>query len=154
MTKPTQSEINASLWAACDTFRGVVDPSEYKNYILVFMFLKYLSDVWKDKYEEYARQYGDDNELIKRKMSRERFVLPDNCSFDYLVSKKNDSNIGQIINTVLEKIEDENKAKLEGVFRNVDFNSDSSLGQTKDRNRRLKNLIEDFENEKLNFHCY
>lgn len=151
MTKPTQSEINASLWAACDTFRGVVDPSEYKNYILVFMFLKYLSDVWKDKYEEYARQYGDDNELIKRKMSRERFVLPDNCSFDYLVSKKNDSNIGQIINTVLEKIEDENKAKLEGVFRNVDFNSDSSLGQTKDRNRRLKNLIEDFENEKLNF---
>lgn len=149
--KPTQDEINSTLWQACDTFRGVVDPSEYKNYILVFMFLKYLSDVWADKYDEYKKQYGNDEELIKRKMSRERFVLPENCSFDYIKLKKNESDIGSIINKILEKIEDENKSKLEGVFRNVDFNSDTNLGQVKDRNRRLKNLIDDFDKPKLNF---
>lgn len=149
--KPSQDEINSALWAACDTFRGVVDPSEYKNYILVFMFVKYLSDVWKDKYEQYQKQYGNDEALIKRKMSRERFVLPEDCTFDYIIQYKNDPDIGGKINKILEKIEDENKSKLEGVFRNVDFNSDSSLGQTKDRNRRLKNLIEDFDKPKLNF---
>lgn len=149
--KPSQDEINSTLWAACDTFRGVVDPSEYKNYILVFMFLKYLSDVWADKNEEYAKQYKGDKELIARKMSRERFVLPKNCSFDYIKEHKNDADIGEKINKILEKIEDENKSKLEGVFRNVDFNSDTNLGQTKDRNRRLKNLIEDFDKPKLNF---
>lgn len=47
--RPTQDQINNTLWAACDTFRGAFDSSEYKNYILVFMFVKYLSDVWKDK---------------------------------------------------------------------------------------------------------
>ncbi|CAN5906695.1 type I restriction-modification system subunit M [soil metagenome] len=149
--KPTQDEINATLWNACDTFRGVVDPSEYKNYILVFMFLKYLSDVWADKYDEYKKQLGNDEVLIQRKMSRERFVLPKNCNFDYIREHKNDADIGEKINKILEKIEDENKAKLEGVFRNVDFNSDNSLGQTKERNRRLKNLIEDFDKPSLNF---
>ena len=49
--KINQDEINAVAWKACDTFRGVVDPSEYKNYILVFLFLKYLSDTWNDKIE-------------------------------------------------------------------------------------------------------
>jgi type I restriction enzyme M protein len=77
--KPTQEQINKSLWAACDTFRGTLDSSEYKNYILVFMFLKYLSDVWKDHYDEYKALYGDDKELILRKLKRERFVLPDDC---------------------------------------------------------------------------
>ncbi len=49
--KINQDEINGIAWKACDTFRGVVDPSEYKNYILVFLFVKYTSDVWKDKKE-------------------------------------------------------------------------------------------------------
>ena len=89
--RPTQDQINSTLWAACDTFRGAFDSSEYKNYILVFMFLKYLSDVWRDKYTEYEKQYGKDKELIQRKMSRERFVLPDKCTFDYIREHRNDS---------------------------------------------------------------
>ena len=148
--KPTQDQINKSLWAACDTFRGAFDSSEYKNYILVFMFLKYMSDVWKDHYEEFKKQYGDDEELIQRKLQRERFVLPENCSFDYLFDKRNESNIGEEIDKVLAKIEDKNLAKLDGVFRNISFNSDK-LGQTKDRNRRLKNLLTDFANPVLDF---
>ncbi len=60
-------------------------------------------------------------------------------------------NIGELINMALEAIEEHptNKAKLDGVFRNIDFNSEANLGKTKDRNRRLKNLLEDFANPKL-----
>ncbi len=151
MHKPTQNEINNTLWAACDTFRGVVDPTQYKDYILVFLFLKYLSDVHGDHYEAYKKEYGDDGVLIDRKMSRERFVLLENCTFDYIYSKRHEDNIGEIINVALEDIEDANREKLEGVFRDIDFNSETNLGEAKDRNRRLKNLIDDFSNSKLNF---
>jgi len=145
-----QEKINSVAWSACDTFRGVVDPSEYKNYILVFLFLKYLSDVWEDKKEQYMEQYAGDKVKVDRKMSRERFVLPDHSSFYYIVKKRDEANIGGIINKALMELEDNNKSKLEGVFRNIDFNSESNLGETKDRNRRLKKLINDFSVKDLN----
>lgn len=148
--KPTQDQINTALWNACDTFRGAFDSSEYKNYILVFMFIKYLSDVWKDHYNELKERYGDDEELIQRKLKRERFVLPDNCSFDYIYEHRNDTDIGEKIDKIFAKIEESNLEKLDGVFRNISFNSDK-LGQTKDRNRRLKNLINDFAKPELDF---
>lgn len=144
-----QDEINSIVWKACDTFRGVVDPSEYKNYILVFLFIKYISDVWKYTYENLEKEFNGDRERILRRMARERFVLDEKCTFDYLFENRNDSNIGQTINIALERIEEDNKSKLEGVFRNIDFNSQMQLGETKDRNRRLKNLIEDFADPKL-----
>lgn len=149
--KIKQEEINNTVWSACDTFRGVIDPSEYKNYILVFLFLKYISNIWKDHYEEYQKQYGDDRERILRKLERERFVLPEGASYYDIHKKRNEDNIGEIINQALEEIEEhpKNKAKLDGVFRNIDFNSEANLGKTKDRNRRLKNLIEDFDDTKL-----
>jgi type I restriction enzyme M protein len=149
--KIKQEEINSILWAACDTFRGVIDPSEYKNYILVFLFLKYISEIWKDHYKQYQKQYGDNHERILRRMERERFVLPEGASFFDIYEQRQADNIGEIINEALEKIEEHpaNKAKLDGVFRNIDFNSEANLGRTKDRNRRLKNLIEDFANPKL-----
>ena len=145
----TQEEINAIAWKACDTFRGVVDPSEYKNYILVFLFLKYMSDVWKDKKEEYNKKYKGDESRVTRALSRERFIVPDNSSFNHVYEKRNEANIGEIINIALDNIEEANKGKLDGVFRNIDFNSESNLGETKDRNRRLKHLIEDFAVEGL-----
>ena len=73
----SQKDINNAAWSACDTFRGVVDPAQYKDYILVMLFLKYISDVWQDHYEEYGKLYGDDHERILRKLERERFVLPE-----------------------------------------------------------------------------
>lgn len=148
--RPTQEQINKTLWEACDTFRGAFDSSEYKNYILVFMFIKYLNDIWKDTYEKYKERYGDDEQLIQRKMKRERFVLPENCTFDYIHEHRNDPDIGEKIDKILARIEDENLAKLEGVFRNISFNSEK-LGQTKDRNRRLLNLINDFAKPTLDF---
>jgi len=145
----SQDEINAIVWKACDTFRGAVDPSEYKNYILTMLFLKYLSDLWKDKKREYEERYKGDSERVKRALSRERFTLPDESDFDYIYSKRDAPNIGELINIALEKIEDANKAKLENVFRNIDFNSEPALGQTKERNRRLKHLLDDFNDPRL-----
>lgn len=148
--RPTQDQINAKLWSACDTFRGAFDSSEYKNYILVFMFLKYLSDMWKDKLQELHQRFAGDETMIQRKLQRERFILPENCSFDYLFEHRNDVDIGAKIDRVLGLIEHHNRAKLEGVFRNISFNSEK-LGQTGERNRRLKNLLTDFASPVLDF---
>lgn len=148
--KLKQSEINATAWAACDTFRGVVDPAQYKDYILVTLFLKYISDTWQDHYKGYKKQYGDDEERIHRKLTRERFVLPKGASFYDLYEQRNEPNIGELINIALDAIEEANKSKLEGVFRNIDFNSEANLGRTKDRNHRLKHLLEDFNKPQLN----
>lgn len=150
----SQAEINGILWKACDTFRGAVDPSEYKNYILVMLFVKYISDVWQDHYAKLVEEYGDPKsktakERIERRLKRERFVLPAHCTFDSLYEQRNAANIGEVINKVLDEIEDSNKEKLEGVFRNIDFNSEASLGQTKERNNRLKSLLEDFSDPRL-----
>ena len=167
-----QKDINNAAWSACDTFRGAVDPAQYKDYILIMLFVKYISDVWNDHYETYRKQYGDDDTRIQRKLERERFLLPlielteevedqetkekkivvtDTFLANYysLYERKNAPNIGELINIVLEHIETANKAKLEGVFRNIDFNSEANLGKTKDRNRRLKNLLDDFNKPAL-----
>ncbi|MCB0214892.1 MAG: DUF45 domain-containing protein, partial [Anaerolineae bacterium] len=66
----SQDEINGILWRACDTFRGAVDPSEYKNYILVMLFVKYISDVWQDHYDSLKKEYGDDEERIRRRLAK------------------------------------------------------------------------------------
>lgn len=145
----SKNEIGQIVWAACDTFRGAVDPSEYKNYILTMLFVKYLSDLRKDILEDYTKRYNGDMVRVERAMKRERFVMPDEGTFDYLYERRDAANVGEIINIALEKIEDANKSKLEGVFRNIDFNSEGALGQTKDRNRRLKNLLEDFADPRL-----
>lgn len=150
-TEVSQSKINATAWDACDTFRGVVDPSEYKNYILVFLFIKYLSDLRKDRKEELEKKYDGNEVQIKRALKRERFILPNHCTYDHIYSRRNEPNVGEIINKALHDIEENNKEKLEGVFRNIDFNSTTALGETKERNARLKRLIEDFNKPDLNF---
>ena len=82
--KTTQQDINRIVWKACDTFRGVIDPSQYKDYVLTMLFLKYVSDVYKSKYNEYLTRYDGDEERARRAMKRERFDIPEESSFDYL----------------------------------------------------------------------
>jgi type I restriction enzyme M protein len=147
--KVSQAEINAILWKACDTFRGTIDPSEYKNYILVMLFLKYISDVWAEHYAQLRSQHGDDDGRIRRQLRYERFVLPENCDYYTLYEQRNAANVGELINMALEAIEEANKEKLDGVFRNIDFNSESALGRTAQRNERLKHLLEDFHDPRL-----
>lgn len=140
----TQEQINSVLWQAADTFRGKIDSSTYKDYILTMLFIKYLSDSYKEKVEEYTERYNGDEQRIQRALSRERFVLDEKSTFDYLYSKRNDPEIGEIINKALERIENENAGKLRGVFRNIDFNSEAVLGKSKERNAMLRSLLEDF----------
>jgi type I restriction enzyme M protein len=146
-----QAEINAIVLRACDTFRGATDSPEYRNYVLVILFLKYLSDVWKGRLAQYRQEFSGNEEHVQRRMSRERFILPEGCDFDSIHARRNEANIGGIINTALEKIEEANKVKLEGVFRNADFNSEANLGEARDRNRRLRILLEDFADPRLGF---
>lgn len=152
MTEPVksieQAEINKILWKACDTFRGTVDPSEYKDYILVMLFLKYVSDAWKERLAVLKADFGDNPEMLDRKLKRERFYIPEGNTFDDLYEKREEDNIGELINKALDSLEENNK-KLEGVFRNIDFNSDSKLGQVRDRNIRLRHLLQDFADPRL-----
>lgn len=142
--KTTLDDVKRIAWAACDTFRGVIDASEYKDFILVFLFLKYVSDVWKEHFDEAKARYGGDDLRIRRRMDRERFVLPKGASFDELYRRRNADNIGELIDEALDAIADANKAKIGDAFADVMFNSETKLGDTKNRNRRLKSLIEDF----------
>ena len=145
------------VWQACDTFRGVIDPAQYKDYILTMLFVKYLSDIRKSKEAAFEMKYGNDKLRIQRALDRERFIIPDialkdrsgevaesfTATFDAMYARRDRNNIGELINILLEHLEDANKAKLHNVFRNIDFNSEANLGQTRQRNTRLKNLLED-----------
>lgn len=141
----TQAQINQTLWEASDTFRGKIDSSIYKDYILVMLFIKYLSDTYKEHLEEYTNRYNGNEERIRRAMSRERFIVDEKSTFDYLYSKRNAPEVGSEINKALEKLEEDNPGKLRNIFRNIDFNSEAVLGQTKDRNAMLRALLEDFD---------
>ena len=151
--KITQKDINNIVWKACDTFRGVIDPAQYKDYILTMLFIKYVSDMHREKLEQYLHKYKGDQERAERAMKHERFVMPASSSFYYLYEHRNDNNIGEQINIALADLEDANREKLggedgSGIFRNIDFNS-SNLGDVKDKNVRLRNLLRDFSDEKL-----
>ncbi|MCK9301718.1 MAG: type I restriction-modification system subunit M [Bacteroidales bacterium] len=148
-----QSTINRIVWKACDTFRGLIDPSQYKDYILTMLFLKYVSDVYKSRYSEYLEKYEGDEERAMRTMRYERFIIPEDSSFDYLYENRTASNIGELIDIALANIEDANRDKMSSedgssIFRNISFNS-ANLGETKDKNARLKNLLADFKELEL-----
>lgn len=142
------TDIQKTVWDACDTFRGVIDPSQYKDYILTMLFIKYISDVNKEKRQLYAEKYDGNEARIERAMKAERFIIPKTSTFDYLYENRNEVNIGSLIDIALADLEEANRAKLtadsgSGVFRNISFNS-ANLGSEKEKNTRLKDLLVDF----------
>lgn len=141
----TKQNIEKVLWNACDSFRGKIDSSRYKDYILSMLFVKYLSDVYAYTRKKYSEQYDRNEERIARAMSRERFVMDETSTFDYLYKNRNDTAIGEKINIALANIEKNNSAKLHNVFRAIDFNSTVDFGEVKEKNAILKNLLEDFK---------
>lgn len=128
-----QDKINEAILSACEILRRDVSGENYINYALVILFVKYISDNYKDK---KVNEVHNENE----------FVLDENCTFDYLYSKRNEDNIGEIINKALETITDLNKDKTLNLFADVDFNSEEIFGKKKKRNAILRNLLANFNN--------
>lgn len=139
----SQDDLNKVLWSAADSSRTSVDAGVYKDYVLTMLFFKYLSDRSKKQYEKNKERFGSDEARIQEKMKLDRFYLPPKTTFDYIYSIHEQDNIGEELNKVFHRIEEENRSKLEGVF-SVDFNSESTLGKLEQRNKMLRHLIQDF----------
>jgi type I restriction enzyme M protein len=148
MDQIKQDDINKAVWAACDSFRGTVDPSIYKDYVLTILFLKYISDVWQDHYDQYQKEHGDEPELIEELMKSERFVLPKFASFYNLFDRRHEPGNGERIDQALHAIEEANITKLRDVFQDITFNS-NKLGDDKQKNNILRHLLEDFNKPTL-----
>jgi type I restriction enzyme M protein len=125
-----KSELYSSLWKSCDELRGGMDASQYKDYILVLLFLKYVSD-------KYAGKKGA---LIE---------IPPGGSFQDMVTLKGKKDIGEGIDIIIAKLAEAND--LKGVIDVAVFNNEDKLGKGKDMQDRLSNLVGIFENESLNF---
>ena len=125
-----KSELYSSLWKSCDELRGGMDASQYKDYVLVLLFVKYVSD-------KYA---GQPNALIE---------VPEGGGFADMVALKGDKEIGDKINKIIARLAEAND--LKGVIDVADFNDADKLGKGKEMQDRLSNLVAIFENPALNF---
>jgi len=125
-----KSELYSTIWKSCDELRGGMDASQYKDYVLILLFIKYVSD----------RYAGDPNGLI---------VVPEGGSFADLVALKGKSDIGDRINVIIAKLAEANG--LKGVIDVADFNDSDKLGKGKDMVDRLSNLVALFNNPNLDF---
>ena len=141
--KFTQDQLNKTLWNAADSSRVLLDGGVYKNYVLIMLFYKYLSDLFKIQEEKFQKRFGGASR-VRDKLRTGRFYLPPKTSFDYIYSIIEQDNIGEELNKVLAKIENENKQKLEGILTSLDFNSENALGKLEERNKMIRHLINDF----------
>ncbi|MDO4570570.1 MAG: type I restriction-modification system subunit M [Planctomycetia bacterium] len=138
----TIEKIKSVLWAGADTFRGVIDAANYKEYILTMLFIKYLDDTYEENVDELRKKYPNDLRFERAK-ERLSFQLEDNTRFRHLYDNRFNTKIGVLINEALQKIEDLN-GELRGIFRSIDFNSEAVFGNTQQKNTRLRTLLEDF----------
>ena len=152
VTQINQDTVNKALWSACDVFRGTVSADTYKDYILTMLFLKYISDVWQDHYDNYKNEHGDEPELIEELMKSERFVLPRESNFYTLHERRFEPGNGERIDMALHALEEANGTKLKdvgkSVFQDISFNTDK-LGEEKQKNTILKDLLEVFASKNL-----
>lgn len=125
-----KSELYSSLWASCDELRGGMDPSQYKDYILVLLFVKYVSD-----------KYADDPDAL--------IEIPEGGSFKDMQALKGNKDIGNQINIIIGELAKAND--LKGVIDVADFADDDKLGKGKEMVDKLTNLIAIFENPSLDF---
>lgn len=152
VTQVNQNTVNKALWSACDVFRGTISADTYKDFILTMLFLKYISDVWQDHYDNYKKEHGNEPELIEELMKSERFVLPRESSFYSLLERRYEPGNGERIDMALHALEEANGTKLKdagkSVFQDISFNTDK-LGEEKQKNTILKDLLEVFASDAL-----
>ena len=123
-----KSDLYSSLWASCDALRGGMEPSEYKDYVLVMLFIKYISDKWAG--QPYAP-----------------ITIPEGASFADMVALKGNTDIGDLINKkILAPLE-----KANHLSNMPDFDDKTKLGDGKDMVDTITDLISIFENPALDF---
>lgn len=124
-----KSELYSTLWKCCDELRGGMDASQYKDYVLVILFVKYISD-----------KSRSDNAFD--------IEIPDGCYFEDFIALKGKEHIGEEMNKKMTALAEANQ--LDGVFI-ADFEDEAKLGKGKDKIETLSNLIAVFQNENLDF---
>lgn len=139
----TRKDIEAALWRGANTFRGAIDAANYKDYILPMLFVKYLSDTYLEKVDDLKKEYNNPVRL-ERAINRLPFVIKEEHCFSWLYENRYKDNLGELINVALRGIEDDNPSLFAGIFRSIDFNSEAMLGNHKQKNTRLRELLEDF----------
>lgn len=125
-----KSELYSTLWKSCDELRGGMDASQYKDYVLVMLFVKYISDKAK----------ADKNYILE---------VPKGCSFDDFIELKGKVEIGEQINIKISSLAQANG--LSGVINISDFSDEQKLGKGRDLINTVSNLISVFQNSKLDF---
>jgi type I restriction enzyme M protein len=128
-----KSDLYSSIWASCDELRGGMDASQYKDYVLFLLFIKYVSD-----------KYGDSDDFTPP------VTIPKGASFKDMVALKGDSDIGNKINTqVIQPLIDANSRLARSDF--PDFNDPNKLGEGAAKVERLSNLVAIFQKPELDF---
>ncbi|RVZ28244.1 type I restriction-modification system subunit M [Helicobacter pylori] len=126
-----KSELYSSLWAGADSLRGGMDASEYKNYVLNLLFLKYISD--KARSNNFSE-----------------IEVPEGCFYEDILALEGDKEIGDKLNKIIAKIAERND--LKGVIDSVDFNDNTKLGEGKAMIDTLSNLVKIFADLSLGAH--
>lgn len=119
-----KSDLYSSLWSSADELRGSMDASQYKDYVLTLLFVKYVSDKAK----------ADRSALI---------YVPNDGSFDYLISLKGKPDVGEKVNIAIRRLAEEND--LLGVINNANFDDPAKLGTGKELQDKVSNLIGIFQ---------
>lgn len=127
-----KNELYSSLWASCDKLRGGMDASQYKDYILTLLFVKYVTDKFK------GVKYAD-------------ITVPEGGSFDDLVALKGNKNIGEEMDKVIAKLAEAGNNNLRGVIDNAHFNDETKLGTGKEMVDKLTGLIAIFQRPEFDF---
>ena len=127
-----KNELYSSLWASCDKLRGGMDASQYKDYILTLLFVKYVTDKFK------GVKYAD-------------ITIPEGGSFDDLVALKGTKNIGEDMDKVIAKLADAENNNLRGVIDNAHFNDEAKLGKGQEMVDKLTGLIAIFQRPEFDF---
>ncbi len=125
-----KSELYSLLWEACNKLRGGVEPARYKDYVLVLLFFKYVSDRYKG--QPFAE-----------------FKISDGASFDDLIKAKGKSDVGERVDKILQKFLEDNK--LQGALPDVSFNNPDELGYGKELVDKVSGLIAVFQNPAIDF---
>ena len=134
-----KTELYSSLWASCDALRGGMDASQYKDYVLTLLFMKYVTD----KYGEiivFDKEHDPEEDPAKRV----------GCSFEDFIRLKENKHIGEGMDKILARLKEVNTA-LSDVIGNISFNDEQKLGKGKEMVEKLTELIAIFQRPELDF---